>query len=82
MDIKKYFNNQARTIFIQPPSLEITKERLINRETESQNELSYRIEKMENELQFAVKMDYKLSNDDLSTAKSTIYEYVKKFLIL
>ena len=82
MAIKKYFKNQARTIFIQPPSVEIVKERLVNRETESESELSYRVAKMKDELQFAIKMDYKLSNDDLSTAKSTIYQYVKKFLNL
>ena len=82
LSIKKYFKDQSRTIFIQPPSIEVVKKRLIERKTESNKNLILRIEKMAEEMSFSSKMDCELINDDLATAKSEIYNYVKSFLLL
>ncbi|MAQ70213.1 MAG: guanylate kinase [Flavobacteriales bacterium] len=82
LSIKQYFKDKARTIFIQPPSIEVVKKRLIQRKTESNKNLLLRIEKMGVEMMFSDKMDWELVNDDLSIAKSEIYNYVKSFLFL
>ena len=82
LTIKDYFKDQARTIFIAPNSIETAKFRLIHRRTETESDLCQRIDKMTQELKFANKMDYKLLNDNLSTAKQDIYNDVKKFLAL
>ena len=78
--IKTYFQHQARTIFIHPLSINTAKARLIDRGTETGRDLSYRIDKMKDELTFSDQMDYTLLNDDLASAKKLIYNDVKKFL--
>lgn len=80
LTIKDYFKHQARTIFIYPSSIETAKERLINRRTEKESDLIYRMDKMKYELTFSEKMDYKLLNDNLSSAKQLLYNDVKNFL--
>jgi guanylate kinase len=80
LSIKKYFKDQACTIFIKAPSIEVIKKRLIDRKTESNQDLLLRIEKMESEIMFSDKMDYELVNDDLAISKLEIYNYVKSFL--
>ena len=81
LSIKKYFKKNALTIYIQPPSIEVATKRLIERETESKQDLNYRINKMQKEIKFGDEMDCKVINDDLELAQSTIYNYVKDFLI-
>ncbi|MAZ58174.1 MAG: guanylate kinase [Flavobacteriales bacterium] len=81
LSIKEYFRDQACTIFIKAPSIEVVKKRLIARKTESNQNLILRIEKMEEEMMLSDKMDYELVNDDLAVAKYDIYNYVKSFLV-
>ena len=80
LSIKEYFKQRARTIYIQPPSISIAKKRLIERETESKQDLNSRIKKMEQESIYGAQMDCQVLNDDLDLAKDTIYHYVKEFL--
>ena len=80
LSIKEYFKERARTIYIQPPSISIAKKRLIERETESKEDLNSRIKKMEQEAIYGAQMDCQVLNDDLDLAKDTIYNYVKEFL--
>ena len=56
-------------IYIQPPSIEIAKKRLIARKTESQKNLDHRIKKMEEEALYGVHMDCCVINDDLELEK-------------
>tara|TARA_S200000501_G_C20867394_1_gene762583 strand:- start:3498 stop:4073 length:576 start_codon:yes stop_codon:yes gene_type:complete len=81
LSIKKYFKKNALTIYIQPPSIEVATKRLIERETESKQDLNYRINKMQEEMKFGNEMDCMVINDDLELAQSKIYNYVKDFLI-
>lgn len=81
LSIKKYFKDQACAIFIKAPSIKVVKKRLMDRKTESDQNLLVRIAKMEDEMMFSDKMDYQLVNDDLLVAKSEIYNYVKSFLV-
>ena len=81
LSIKSHFKTRAYTIYIQPPSIEIAKKRLIARKTESQKNLDHRIKKMEKEALYGVHMDCSVINDDLELAKIEIYNSVKDFLI-
>ena len=80
--IKDYFNNQAISIFIQPPSIDIAKARLINRGTDSGKELNMRLSKIKHEIELGQKMDYQLLNGELEIAQKEIHNLVKNFLNL
>ena len=81
LSIKEYFQNRARTIYVQPSSIAVAKKRLIERNTESQQDLDHRIKKMEKEATYGSNMECRVINDDLDLAQATIYNYVKEFLI-
>ena len=80
--IKDYFKSQAISIFIQPPSIAIAKARLINRGTDSGQELNMRLSKIKHEIELGQKMDYQLLNGELDVAQKEIYNLVKNFLHL
>ena len=80
LSIKSYFKNQARTIYIKPPSINVMKKRLEKRNTESSKDLKTRIKKMDSEILMGEKMDFQLLNDSLEIAKTRLYNYVKDFL--
>jgi guanylate kinase len=65
INLKKYFGKKALAIFVKVPSLEILKQRLDDRGTESQDSLSRRIFKAEFEMTFQDKFDVVLENKDL-----------------
>ena len=79
--IKSYFKDRSRSVFVQPSSIAITKDRLMNRNTENTKNLAHRISKMKNEIKIGKQMDYQLLNDELDLAKSTLYNYVKSFIL-
>ncbi len=62
----------AVSIFIAPPSSEALMERLKGRGTESDEEVSRRIERAEFELSYAKDYDYTVVNDDLERAYQEI----------
>ena len=78
--IKEHFKDQAISIFIQPPSIEIAKARLINRGTDLDKELNLRLSKIKYEMELGQLMDYQLLNGELDIAQKEIYSVVKKFL--
>lgn len=59
---------EAVFIFVIPPSLEILKQRLVGRGTESEEVIAKRLETAKWELSNAVKYNYILVNDDLNYA--------------
>lgn len=66
--LKSKFPEQALSIFVNPPSLAVLKERLSGRGTDSPEKLQERFAKAEHELSFADKFDVVLNNFDLETA--------------
>lgn len=82
VNIKKTYGKQALTIFIRPPSLEVLAERLHNRQTESKEEFTRRIERAKMELEYANRFDQQVVNDDLEVAVKETLEYVQTFLDL
>lgn len=80
LQIKNQFPNQTITIFIKPPSLEVLKERLTNRETESPESLKMRLDKAENEMKSAPKFQHIIHNNILSEAGAELEELVTQFI--
>lgn len=80
LNIKKYYEKQALSIFIKPPSIEALRQRLVNRGTESEEEIEKRIARAEYELTFAEKFDAIVVNDDLKTAQLQTLNILKDFL--
>lgn len=66
--LKRKYENDALAIFVQPPSLDVLKERLSGRGTDSPEKLQERFIKAEKELAYADKFDVILKNFDLQTA--------------
>jgi guanylate kinase len=81
VNIKHHYGDQALSVFIQAPSIEVLRERLINRQTDSMEEIEKRLAKAAWEMEFAQgKFDRTVINDDLDTAKREILEVVTEFL--
>ena len=79
-NIKKYYGDRAISIFIQPPSIEELRKRLIGRGTDTMEVIEDRIAKAEFELGFADKFDVVIVNDDLETAKEEALSTLQTFL--
>lgn len=78
--LKRKFEEDALAIFVQPPSLEVLKERLAGRGTDSEEKLQERYAKAEKELGYADKFDVILKNFELETACAEAEELVGTFL--
>lgn len=78
--LKRKYEQDALAIFVQPPSLEVLKERLSGRGTDSQEKLQERFIKAEKELLYADKFDVILKNFDLATACAEAERLVQEFL--
>lgn len=65
LNLKKYFGDKALSIFVKVPSVEVLKERLSDRGTESDQSLSRRLFKAQFEMSFEDKFDVTLVNEEL-----------------
>lgn len=79
-NIKKHYGDQALSVFIQPPSIEVLRQRLESRGTDVPEVIDDRIARAEFELSFASKFDVVIVNDDLATAQAEALGIIKKFL--
>ena len=80
MNLKKYFGDQALSVFIQAPSVEVLRERLVKRGTDSPEDIEKRVAKAAEEMTYAPQFDRILINDDLATAFAESEEMVDTFL--
>lgn len=80
VNIKKIFGDQALSIFVKTPSVEVLRQRLIGRGTDSMEKIEQRVAKAEYELTFADKFDVVIVNDDLETALAGAEKAVRDFL--
>lgn len=76
LSIKKVYPF-ATLIFICPPSIDELKDRLIKRNTESDEDLKKRIERAEMELSFKEKFDYVVTNQNLENAKNEVKKIIE-----
>ncbi|HHT23048.1 MAG TPA: guanylate kinase [Bacteroidales bacterium] len=82
INLKKEFGQNALAIFVSPPSIEVLRERLINRATDTPEMVEKRVGKAEYEMSFALQFDRILVNDDLEKAKRKAEKIVREFLEL
>ena len=80
LNIKKQYPTRSLAVFIRPPSLEVLKNRLVNRKTETEESLAKRLGKAEQEMGFAVKFDKVIVNDQLQEAIETAKAAVNEFI--
>jgi len=80
VNIKKLYGDEALGVFVMPPSIEVLKERLENRDTDNESDIKTRINKAEYELTFSNLFDEIIINDDLEKAKLETIELVKSFI--
>ena len=79
-NIKKFYGERALSVFIQPPSVEELRKRLVGRGTDAPEVIESRVAKAEYELGFAPKFDTVIVNDDLETAKAEALKVISQFL--
>lgn len=80
VNLKKYFGAAALSVFIKAPSVEVLRQRLIGRGTDSAEAIAERVAKAAEELTYEDKFDYVLVNDDLATAYANAEKIVDEFL--
>ena len=80
INIKKFYGERALSIFIQPPSVEELRRRLVGRGTDTPEATENRLAKAEYEMTFAPQFDHIVVNDDLETAKAETLKLVEAFL--
>ena len=80
VNIKRYYGDEALSLFIQPPSVAELRRRLEGRGTDSAEAIEQRLAKAEYELTFAPQFDHVIVNDDLEKAKQETLDIVSQFL--
>ena len=80
VNIKKIFGDQALSVFIKAPSVEVLRQRLIGRGTDSMEKIEQRVAKAEYEMTFADKFDVVIVNDNLDMALAEAEKAVRDFL--
>lgn len=80
VNIKKFYGDEALSLFIQPPSVEELRRRLEGRGTDTQEAIENRLAKASYEMTFAPQFDHVVVNDNLATAKQEVLSIVKSFL--
>ena len=79
-NLKKIFGSEALSVFVQPPSVEELRRRLVGRATDAPEVIEQRLAKAEAELTYAPKFDVIIVNDDLETAKAEALNTIGDFL--
>lgn len=79
MRIKEIFGDDALVVFIKTP-LELIRERLVSRGTETEDKINMRIARAEEEFTYEHKCDAVVENIDLNKAVLDATEIVKSFL--
>lgn len=79
-NIKAYYGDKALSLFIQPPSIEVLKQRLESRGTDVPEVIKDRLARAEFELSYADKFDKVVVNDNLEDAQSEALSLIKTFL--
>ena len=81
INVKRLYGDNALSVFIQPPSIEALRQRLISRATDPIEAINQRVGKAEYELSFKDQFDTVVVNDNLDKAvehtRQLLYDFVK-----
>lgn len=80
INVKKLYGSHALSIFIQPPSVEVLRQRLISRATDSMEDINNRVAKAEYEIGFAPQFDRIVINDVLDVAVEDVRSLINNFV--
>lgn len=80
LHIKQAYPKDTLTIFIEPPSIDVLKDRLASRGTETPESLATRVNKAAYELSFKHQFDKVILNDHLEKACNEAAEIISTFL--
>ena len=75
--LDKKFGDDAATIFILPPSMEVLEQRLRGRGTETEDKVQLRLAQARNEMKRAGEFEYIITNDDIERAAQDILAIIK-----
>ncbi|HXK74948.1 MAG TPA: guanylate kinase [Bacteroidaceae bacterium] len=78
--VKEIFGERALAVFIQPPSIDALRARLIERATDAPEVIEDRLNRASYEMGFASQFDVVVVNDDLTTAQREAYDIVTSFI--
>ena len=81
-NIKRFYGDRALSVFIQPPSIEELRKRLVGRGTDAPDVIESRIAKAQFELGYADKFDVRIINDNLEKAEAEALKTVSEFINL
>ncbi len=79
-NIKKYYGNEALAVFVQPPSVEELRNRLVSRSTDALDVIEKRVAKAEYELTFSSQFDRIIVNEDLAKAFEEAEKCIREFI--
>lgn len=79
LNVKDLYGSDCVSIFIQPPSIEELKRRLIKRGSENEESMTMRLKRAERDLPYASRFDYIVINDNLETAYKQVKTIVQSF---
>ena len=80
--VKNLFGDNALSIFIAPPSIEVLKERLTTRGTDTSDTINKRLSKAAEEISQKIHFDHIVLNDDLDTATNAVLSLICAYLDL
>lgn len=80
VNVKARYGDEALTLFIRPPSLQVLEERLRARGTETDSSLRARLDRAREELTYEPQFDTVIVNEDLDTAISETLAAIERFL--
>jgi guanylate kinase len=81
-NIKKFYGGEALAVFVQPPSVEELRKRLVSRSTDAPEVIDKRIAKADYELTFASQFDCIIVNEDLENAFIEAEKCIREFIAL
>ncbi len=80
INVKRFYADEALSLFIQPPGVDELRRRLIARGTDTPEQIEERLAKAEYELSFAPQFDRIIVNDNLDQAKAETLAAIQEFL--
>lgn len=79
VNVKRMYGDEAVSVFIQPPSVEALRSRLVGRGTETEDAIEQRVARAEFEIGYAPQFDHTVVNDDLTEAIENVSKILKEF---
>ncbi len=80
MNLAQYFGDNALSLFIMPPSIEVLEQRLRSRGTDQEESIRKRLRRADEELRMAPYFDHTIINNDLERAVKEVESLVRAYL--